>query len=110
MYRDRHEMFEGLLQNVHGAEFSASRLVGFLAGLVGFFLLPLVVLPLGRWGGSVPLIVMGAILWLALFGKHVAFSFAVGLRRLTGSSSPSRWRTTCGGSRSRWSEDGSVGR
>ena len=41
MYRDRHEMFEGLLKNVHGTRFSAVRQVGFLAGLVGFFLLPL---------------------------------------------------------------------
>jgi cellulose synthase/poly-beta-1,6-N-acetylglucosamine synthase-like glycosyltransferase len=78
MYRDRHEMFEGLLKNVHGTEFSATRLVGFLAGLVGLFLLPLAVLPLGVWTGSVPLIVLGTFLWVALFGKHVAFSRAVG--------------------------------
>ncbi|HXQ48818.1 MAG TPA: glycosyltransferase family 2 protein [Thermoplasmata archaeon] len=78
MYRDRHEMFEGLLKNVHGAEFSASRLVGFLAGLVGFFLLPLAVLPLGLWAGSLLLIAVGAFLWVALFGKHVAFAHVVG--------------------------------
>lgn len=78
MYRERAEMFEGLLKNVHGTEFSAPRLVGFLAGLVGFFLLPLAVLPLGVWAGNVPLIAMGAILWVALFGKHVAFARAVG--------------------------------
>jgi chlorobactene glucosyltransferase len=78
MYRDRQEMFEGLLKNVHGPEFSAPRLVGFLAGLVGFFLLPLAVLPVGWWFGSLPLLLMGAFLWIALFGKHVAFSHAVG--------------------------------
>jgi chlorobactene glucosyltransferase len=78
MYRDRHEMFEGLIKNVHGMEFSATRLVGFLAGLVGFFLLPLAVLPLGVWVGSLPLILMGLVLWVALFGKHVAFAYAVG--------------------------------
>jgi chlorobactene glucosyltransferase len=78
MYRDRHEMFEGLLKNVHGAEFSAARLIGFWAGLVGFFLLPLAVLPLGLWAGNLPLIAVGAFLWVALFGKHAAFSDAVG--------------------------------
>lgn len=78
MYRDRDEMFEGLLKNVHGAEFSAPRLVGFIAGLAGFFLLPLTVLPLGVWAGNLPLMVWGAFLWVALFGKHAAFSHAVG--------------------------------
>jgi chlorobactene glucosyltransferase len=78
MYRDGNEMFEGLLKNVHGAEFSASRLVGFLAGLLGFFLLPLAVLPLGLWSGNLLLIGVGSFLWLALFGKHVALSHAVG--------------------------------
>jgi chlorobactene glucosyltransferase len=78
MYRDRHEMFEGLIKNVHGAEFSALRLVGFLAGLVGLFLLPLAVLPLGLWTGTLPLILVGAFLYVALFGKHLAFAHAVG--------------------------------
>jgi chlorobactene glucosyltransferase len=78
MYRHREEMFEGLLKNVHGTEFSAGRLVGFLAALVGLFLLPLAVLPLGLWVGSLPLIAMGAVLWVALFGKHVAFTRGVG--------------------------------
>jgi chlorobactene glucosyltransferase len=78
MYRDRPEMFEGLLKNVHGTEFSAGLLVGFLAGLVGFFLLPLAVLPLGWWAGNLLLIGLGAFLWVALFGKHVAFAHAVG--------------------------------
>ena len=41
MYRDRREMFEGLLKNIHGLHYSALRLVGFLTGLVGLFLLPL---------------------------------------------------------------------
>jgi Glycosyltransferase like family 2 len=78
MYRNRHDMFEGLLKNVHGTEFSAARQVGFLAGLIGLFLLPLAVLPLGLLVGSVPLIGMGAFLWVALFGKHAAFAQAVG--------------------------------
>jgi chlorobactene glucosyltransferase len=78
MYRNRPEMFEGLLKNVHGLEFSAARQVGFLAGLVGFFLLPLAVLPFGLWTGSLPLTVAGALLWVALFGKHAAFAQAVG--------------------------------
>ncbi|MCI4330935.1 MAG: glycosyltransferase family 2 protein [Thermoplasmata archaeon] len=76
MYRDRRELFEGLLRNVHGTRFAATRQVGFLVGLIGLFWLPLVVLPLGLWYGSLPLIGMGAFLWVALFGKHVAFSAA----------------------------------
>ncbi|MCI4360550.1 MAG: glycosyltransferase [Thermoplasmata archaeon] len=74
MYRDRQEMFEGLLKNVHGPRFSAFRQVGFLAGLIGLFLLPLGLLPLGWVEGSIPLILAGALLWVALFGKHVAFA------------------------------------
>jgi chlorobactene glucosyltransferase len=78
MYRYRREMFEGILKNVHGTRFSAARQTGFLAGLVGLFWLPLAVLPFGLLLGSVPLTVTGAVLWIALFGKHVAFARAVG--------------------------------
>ena len=78
MYRDRSEMFEGLLKNIHGDTFSAGRLVGFLAGLFGLFLLPLALLPLGAAIGSPLLVGVGGFLYLALFGKHVAFARAVG--------------------------------
>jgi chlorobactene glucosyltransferase len=78
MYRDPDEMFEGLLKNVHGTEFSAGRLVGFWFGLVGLFLLPLGLLPFGLWAQNVPLIAMGGVLWVALFGKHVGFARALG--------------------------------
>jgi len=78
MYRDRHEMFEGLLKNVHGAEYSPLRLVGFLAGLFGFFLLPLGLLPLGLATGDVGLAALGGFLYVALFGKHAAFARSVG--------------------------------
>lgn len=78
MYTNRHDMFEGLLKNVHGLEFSAARMVGFLAGLIGLFLLPLALLPLGLAVGSLALTVMGAILYVALFGKHVAFNAGIG--------------------------------
>jgi chlorobactene glucosyltransferase len=78
MYTDRHEMFEGLLKNVHGLDFSAWRMVGFLAGLVGLFLLPLGLLPLGIVTGSLALTVVGAVLYVALFGKHVAFNAGIG--------------------------------
>jgi len=78
MYRDRHEMFEGLLKNVHGVDFSAARLVGLLASLVGFYLLPLGLLPLGLATGNWVLTGLGAFLYVALFGKHVAFARAVG--------------------------------
>jgi len=73
MYRDRHEMFEGLLKNAHGLDFSAARQLALAVGLVGFYLLPLGLLPLGIATGSVVLAGMGAFLWIALFGKHVAF-------------------------------------
>lgn len=79
MYRDRAEMFEGLLKNVHGPEFSAARMVGFLAGLVGLYLLPLLVLPVGLASGSLLLAGLGAFLWVALFGKHVGFARGVGV-------------------------------
>ncbi|MGA8542180.1 MAG: glycosyltransferase family 2 protein [Thermoplasmata archaeon] len=78
MYRDRHEMFEGLLKNSHGVEFSAARQTGNIAIMVGFFLLPLGLLPLGVAVGSGLLAGVGAVLYVALFGKHVAFSRAVG--------------------------------
>lgn len=78
MYRNRKEMFEGLLKNIHGTEFSAARLLGSLAGLVGLFLLPLGLLPLGLLTGSLVLTLLGAFLYFALFGKHVVFTRAVG--------------------------------
>jgi chlorobactene glucosyltransferase len=78
MYRDRHEMFEGILKNVHGTEFSAWRQAGFVAGLLAFFWAPLALGPIGIALGNLPLSVTGAILAVALFGKHVAFARAVG--------------------------------
>jgi chlorobactene glucosyltransferase len=77
MYRDRKEMFEGIRKTVYGTEFSAARQVGFLAGLVGLFWLPLAVLPAGLLTGNFLLIAFGALLAFALFGKHVAFARAV---------------------------------
>ncbi len=78
MYRDRREMFEGLLKNIHGPEYSLARQAGFLAGLVGFFLLPLGLLPLAVAIGDLGLAALGGFLYVALFGKHIAFSRAVG--------------------------------
>jgi chlorobactene glucosyltransferase len=77
MYADRHEMFEGLLKNVHGLRFSALRQVGFLAGLVGLFLLPLGLLPLGLALDSPLLVGVGVVLYVALFAKHVVFARGV---------------------------------
>jgi len=78
MYRNRAEMFEGLLKVVHGTEFSVGRSVGRLFGLVGLFLLPLALLPFGLATGDLPLTLMGGFLYVALFGKHAAFARAVG--------------------------------
>jgi len=77
MYRDRAELFEGLLKNIHGTQFSAIRLVGAIAGLVGLFLLPLGLLPLGLVTGDLLLGGLGGFLYFALFGKHVVFARAV---------------------------------
>ena len=78
MYRDRAELFEGLLKNVHGTRFSAIRLVGSIVGLVGLYLLPLGLLPLGLATGDPVLSALGGFLVFALFGKHVVFAHAVG--------------------------------
>lgn len=77
MYRDRHEMFEGLLKNVHGTQFSLARQSAFLAALIGFYYLPLGILPVGVWYGSLPLVALGAFLYLALFAKHYGFARSV---------------------------------
>ena len=74
MYRDRHEMFEGLLKNVHGTRFSLARQGGILASLLTLFLAPLFVLPAGLLLASLPVTLVGAVVWLALFGKHAAFA------------------------------------
>ncbi len=78
MYRDRHEMFEGLLKNIHDTHFSAARQLGLLVGLVALFWLPLGVLPVALVYGSPVLIGLGAVLWIALFGKHAGFARGIG--------------------------------
>jgi chlorobactene glucosyltransferase len=78
MYSDRHEMFEGLVKNIHGTRFSSARLALLLGSLVGLFWLPLGLLPLGWVAGSWALVGLGAFLYLALFGKHVAFARTTG--------------------------------
>lgn len=74
MYQDRKEMFEGISKNIQGTEFSLARQLGFALALVGFFWLPLAVLPLGLLTGTWVVTALGAVLFLALFGKHVAFA------------------------------------
>ncbi|HYA57126.1 MAG TPA: glycosyltransferase family 2 protein [Thermoplasmata archaeon] len=78
MYRTRAEMREGLLKNIHGTDYSTARQLGFMVGLVGLFLLPLGLLPLGVATQDPYLAGMGAFLYLALFGKHVAFTRSLG--------------------------------
>jgi Glycosyl transferase family 2 len=84
MYRTRPEMFEGILKNVHDTRYSPTRQAGFLAGLVGFFWLPLAVLPFGLVVGSGWLAALGVVVALACFGKHVAFSRAAGAPAIYG--------------------------
>jgi len=78
MYRTRAEMYEGLLKNAHGVEFSAGRIVGSLAGLIAGFLLPLALLPVALVTGPWELVLMGAVLYVALFSKHVVFAESAG--------------------------------
>ncbi len=78
MYRDRGEMFEGLLKNVHDTEFVAARQLGLLIGLVACYLLPLGLLPFGLWVGAPILVGMGAFLDVALFGKQLMLARGVG--------------------------------
>jgi chlorobactene glucosyltransferase len=78
MYRTREELSEGILKSIHGGTTSSAEKLGFLVGLVGFFWLPLGVLPLGLALGSLPLAAVGGVAALACFGKHVAFTRAVG--------------------------------
>jgi len=78
MYRTRQEMYEGLLKNAHGVEFSPGRILGNLAGLIAGFLLPLALLPVALVTGPWELVLMGAILYVALFSKHVVFAESVG--------------------------------
>jgi chlorobactene glucosyltransferase len=79
MYPNDRDLFEGLLKNIHGTEFRAGRQLAFLAALVGFFWLPLGLLPYGVLVGSLPVAILGAILWAALFAKHVGFARAGGI-------------------------------
>jgi chlorobactene glucosyltransferase len=76
MYRTPRDMYEGLLKTVAGVHFSAVRQVLFAVGLVAFYWLPLAVLPFGLATGSLWVSGFGAFLWVALFGKHVAFTWA----------------------------------
>ncbi|MGI0139628.1 MAG: glycosyltransferase [Thermoplasmata archaeon] len=88
MYRSRVDMAEGLLKTVHGTEYSTSRQLGRIAGVVGLFLLPLGLLPLGLALGDLALIIMGAVLYVALFGKHLAFARALGSTARAGLAYP----------------------
>ena len=78
MYRDRHEMFDGVLRGSLGTEFSVARQAAFVVGLVALFWAPLALLPLGLLLGNVVFTATGAVLLIALFGKHVVFTRAVG--------------------------------
>ncbi len=77
MYRDRPEMFEGLLKNLGGPDHTSARLSADIGGIVGFYLLPLALLPFAIAVGNLVLVGVGAFLYVALFGKHFAFSRAL---------------------------------
>ena len=77
MYRDRHEMFEGLVKNIHDTEFSAARQAGLLLGVALVFLAPLALFPLGLFLGSLPLIGLGLAVYLLFFVKHALFAHGV---------------------------------
>lgn len=79
MYRDRRELYEGLRKNVHDTRFSLARQLVFLTGVIGLFLLPLLVLPVGYGLGSPFLEVLGALVYVAWFLKHALFAHAIGM-------------------------------
>lgn len=76
MYRTSQEMYDGILKTVSGVRFSAVRQMGFAVALVAFYWLPLTLLPVGLLTGSLWISVVGAFLWVALFGKHMVFNWA----------------------------------
>ncbi len=78
MYRDRHEMFEGLLKNLSGSDHGSGRLSADIVEVAGFYLLPLGLLPFAWVAGNLVLLGLGAFLYVALFGKHAGFSESVG--------------------------------
>ncbi len=77
MYRDRHEMFEGLLKNTRDSDFTGPRDVAQLVALLAFFILPLAVLPVGLATGTPWVVGIGVLLYGALFAKHVVFTAVV---------------------------------
>ncbi len=79
MYRTGPEMTEGLLKNLHGTRYSTARQLGFLAALLGFFWLPLGLLPFGLWVGSWVVAAAGGVVAAAIFAKHVGFARALGV-------------------------------
>jgi chlorobactene glucosyltransferase len=76
MYRTQKDMYEGILKTVWGVRFSAARQLGIAVALVAFYWLPLALLPIGVLYGSLWVTAFGITLWIALFGKHVAFNRA----------------------------------
>jgi hypothetical protein len=70
-------MYEGLRKSAHGVEFRPGLQSMYLTGTIGFYLLPLLVLPFGFWVGSDLLIGLGAFALFALFAKHVVFARAI---------------------------------
>jgi chlorobactene glucosyltransferase len=78
MYRNRTEMAEGIGKTIQGLEYSAARQVGFLAGLIGLFWIPLALPLVGYLSGLWPLTVLGSVVAIGLFAKHVGFSRETG--------------------------------
>ena len=68
MYRNRKELREGLLKNLHGTRFSLGRQVGFAAAILAFFLSPFVLAGLGVWEGNW--------IWVAVAGFLIAVTLA----------------------------------
>lgn len=68
MYRNRKELREGLLKNLHGTRFSLGRQVGFAAAILAFFLSPFVLAGLGVWERNW--------IWVAVAGFLIAVTLA----------------------------------
>ncbi len=77
MYTNRHEMFEGLVKNVHGTEFRAWRQVSFFFGIFALFLSPFLILGLAFLYLSLVWVLVSLVAISVTLLKQAAFQHAL---------------------------------
>jgi chlorobactene glucosyltransferase len=77
MYRNRTELHEGLLKNLHGTRFSAPRQAAFLLGILAFFLSPFALLGYGIWNANLSVVLVAGALLILTLAKQVGFQRAL---------------------------------